>query len=358
MTEARKRKRGGAGAILWSVAALIVLGVAALIVLLALRPPEESEDTAELPVPVRIRVLEPRAVHDRIELPGRVEAWVDAVLAAEQPGRVTAIEADKGDRVAAGTVLARLDDRMWAAALRRAEATLREAERDCTRLEALSRTGAVADQDLDAVRLRRDLAAVTRDEAEIGLSRCTIRAPIDGRIDDRRIEEGEFAREGQAVFRLIATARVKLVFDMPERDILSVAPGRVVQAVFDPLPGQSVTGTVCFVAAAADPHSNTFRVEAEVDNGDGTLRPGMLARVSLPGRARDAFVVPLEAVVPHRGDHVVFLAQDDRAVRRVVLLDRLLTSEAVIADGVRAGERLIVDGHRGLTDGAAIRVRD
>jgi membrane fusion protein, multidrug efflux system len=151
---------------------------------------------------------------------------------------------------------------------------------------------------------------------------------------------------------------VKLAFDVPERDVLSVAPGQAVQAVFDPLPGQVVTGAVRFVAEAADPRSNTFNVEAEVDNAGGRLRPGMIARVTLPGRARQAFVVPLEAVVPHRGDHVVFLARDDGAIRRVVLLDRLLNSEAVITGGVRAGERLIVEGHRGLTDGAIIREQE
>jgi membrane fusion protein (multidrug efflux system) len=68
-------------------------------------------------------------------------------------------------------------------------------------------------------------------------------------------------------------------------------------------------------------------------------------------------VVPLATVLPYRGEHVVYLARDGRAVRRVVRLDRFLSTEVVIAEGLAPGDCVIVEGHRGVIDGALLDVK-
>ena len=102
--------------------------------------------------------------------------------------------------------------------------------------------------------------------------------------------------------------------------------------------------------------TSAFRVEAVVANPAGELKPGMIASVQFKRGARDgAIVIPLAAVVPARGEHVVFVAKDDRAERRVVRIAAIAGQSAVIESGVDAGDEVIIRGHRALIDGALIQ---
>ncbi|MBN1556612.1 MAG: efflux RND transporter periplasmic adaptor subunit [Lentisphaerae bacterium] len=343
------------GLLIWTIPAAIGAGIAVMAAVLILRKPEARPVQEEKAVPVRTRILAARRVADTVRLPGLLEPSTETGLSVEQAGRITALSADKGDRVEAGQTLLRLDSRTWEAMLRRAEVELREAEKDYVRYEELSRTGAVSQSDLDRVRQRRDLAQAARDEAAVYVERCTVRTPLEGVVDARPVEVGEFVREGQPVFTVVATDSMTLAVDVPERDIGAVRPGMALPCVISALNDRAVTGTVSFVAARAGSGNNAYRVEADLRNTDGALKGGMIADVTLVRRILDgAIVIPLAAVVPQRGEHVAFCVEEGRAVRRVVRIDEIMGHEAVIGAGLKAGDALVVEGQRGLADGMAV----
>jgi membrane fusion protein (multidrug efflux system) len=315
------------------------------------------ESPKEKPVPVRVLRVRAAEEVEAITFPGRVEARVDAVLAAEKSGRIVEILADKGERVAAGQALLRLDSRTWEALLRQAEIEKREADRDFERWQELERTGAVSASEMDAVRKRRDLAEATLAQALTAVSQCVVRSPMDGLVDDRAVEAGEYATEGMAVFRVVDVERVKVVADVPESQVFAVRTGMplVVQAAV-PEPA-AFTGTVAFVSLVAQRESNTYRAEIVLDNRDHRLRPGFIVQVALPGRIGGPGVaVPLTAVVPKKGEHTVFLLRDGRAVRRLVRIQAIRGDEALVSTGLQADDEVVVDGQRALQDGAAVAV--
>ena len=307
------------------------------------------------PVAVRVQTAAVKDVPEVVTYSGRIEAEVDVMLAAEQSGRVVWLGADKGDAVRQGQPLLRVDSRVHTANVERAEASLRQAADDFKRLEEMRRAGAVSESELENMRTRRDLARIELDEARIHLDKCQLASPVSGILVDRQAELGAYAAPGQTVFHLAAIDRVKVQFDVPERDVFAVQPGLEVPFTIDSAPGRAFSARVSFVAPAADKRSNTFRAEMLIDNADHFLKPGIIVNVAVTRRImRDALTVPLEALIPSKGQYLVYVVENGHAVRRLVNLATIVDSLAALRDGLKAGDRVVVDGQRRLSDGSPV----
>jgi len=341
------------------VLAGITLACVLVIVLLRVFRPDEPtpEPPDEQAVAVTVIHVEPRTREDRVSLPGRVEAWSDVQVAVEQAGRVTALHVDEGARVAAGDPLLQIDGRSWQAALDRAAVQAADAQRDLERLRELRATGAVSVSELDAMESRARLAAIALDEARLQVERCAPVAPIAGTVDRRLVSVGEHVQPGQPVFRLVDAERVKIRFHVPERDIAAVRPGDRHRFRLDAVADGIFTGAVHVAAQAAEPGGHAFRVELEADNAAGDIRPGMIAQIDLRrGTLTDAIILPIEAIVPLKGETVVYTVEDSRAVRRVVRIGGFLDTDVIIRSGIASGDAVIVDGNRAVLDGTRVRV--
>ncbi len=356
MSEEKKRRRFSLSAgsiVLW---ALLILVVVIIVVMSGAKPPEESVETiAEKAVLVRALTVEPRAIDDMVVLPGRVEADKSAQLAAEKNGRIVELAVDRGDKVKAGQVLVRIDGRHWEVYGKQAAIELADAERDLARWEKLKGEGAVSSSEYEAMKRRRDLAEVAVEEAAVHVSQCDTVSPIDGVVDARFVEMGEYLVEGQPICTVVSRDQLNAIVRVPEKDIGAVKQDMRLTIHSDALPGLELAGRVDFIAQAGDPTANTFAVELVVEDPPPGLRPGMVVDVKLLRDVRhDAIVVPLASVIPKRGDHVVFVVEDERAVLKVVRIDEIIGQEVVLASGLQAGDRLVVDGHRTLQDGVPV----
>lgn len=342
--------------VLWAVLACLATGIVALAVWKKRQPPPAPP--AERAVAVKVATVVPRSFADVRVLPGRVAADQDITLSAEKPGRAVEVAADKGDAVSDGQVLVRLDARLWEAARDRARVERADAERERDRLDRLKATGAVSQSDLDAATSRCAMAEVMLREAEVNMDQCVVRSPVDGLVEERWVEPGERVGEGQPLMRVVVVKPLTIEVDVPERDIGGVVTGGAVPFSAAGVAVGTLTGVVSFVASQAHPASNTFRVELTVRDAPAVLRPGMIVDVRLPrGESASAIVVPLHAVVPRKGDHMVFVVgEGDRAVSRLVRIGRIIGSSAVLDSGLAPGDRLVVEGQRMLQDGALLQV--
>ncbi len=299
----------------------------------------------EVIVPVQVIEAAAQDRADLIILSGLVLADIDATLAAEKSGRVVELLADRGEAVTNGQVLLRLDDRT-------ARIAFEDAARNLERFEKLSGTGAVSQKDLDDIRKVHDLA-------ETALSDCTVKSPADGIVNERYVEEGEYVMPGTPVFDVIAIDPVRITVDIPERNVSSLTAGEPVPFEVLSLPGEKFTGTVAYISSKASTDNNAFRIELTVANPDQILRPGMIASVQHQrGIRKNAITLPLSAIIPQKGDNVVFLVRDGRAVRQMVRIDSILETEAMLLSGVEPGDLVVTRGNRMLTDGTAVSIQD
>lgn len=332
---------------------LIVSGI----VFLALMPsrPERPPQAASAAVPVAIEVAIETNVPEIVRYPGIVQAQTAVSLAVEGAGRIVELLADKGENVAAGGLLLRLDSRSQAAAVEQARVNVRESTNDFARLEGLRGTGAVSASDFDSAQARKQRAEIALTEAQVALSKCEVRTPISGVVVDRPVEVGEFVSPGTLAFKVSNVDRVKVVLDLPERDVFVVTNGLRIPFSVESLGEREYTGTVTYVAAAAEPLSNTYRTEILTDNPDLILKAGVIVRARLIRRTiPGAVTVSLGAVIPDKGQYVAFVVEDGVAVRRIVRLAAVVDDRAVISEGVRPGERLVVEGQRLISDGEPV----
>lgn len=334
---------------------LLVAGALALIFW-----PKGRKDLAPTPPPsvqVSVQDVAVTNIGEEVVFTGRVEAEKDLYLAVDDNGRILWVGADQGDRVTRGQLLLRLDDAAATAAVARAEISLRQAEDDLGRWTAMKAAGAVSVHDYETVRNHRDMARIALEEAIGMLDKRRVSSPVDGVVNRRYAEVGEMAMPGKPAFQVVQNDRVKVIVDIPERDAGCIRPGMPLAFAVDALGGRICTGEVVFVAVAADPASLTFRTELMAGNSGGELKPGMIARVRVTrGMKGNAVVVPLQALIPDQGQYVAYVVVEERAVRRVVKLASVADTLAIVEEGLRQGDRIIVAGQRKVTDGVSVKV--
>ena len=339
---------------LWVAVVLAVI----LIIVLALLPkpePDEVEDTAN-PVLVSTLTVTPRDLVQSIALPGQVIPQKTVMLAAEIGGVITEMHISKGETVAQGAVLARIDHRHWEAQHRQAQVEARDAQRDLQRWERMAAEGAVSQSELDAVQRRHELAQIALELAQIQLDKSYIRAPADGIVDDRLLEAGAYINEGQNLFRFLQPTPMKIAFHVPEQDVAMIRTNQNLRVRAHALgDADRFQARILHVAQEAPTPTFSYPAELLVENAPDGLRAGMIVDVEVQRAVlEDALAVPLAAVIPRRGEHVVFLYRDGVAERTVVWIHTMINGEVVITSGLEPGDDVIVAGHRALQDGVPV----
>jgi membrane fusion protein (multidrug efflux system) len=321
-----------------------------------------SESGAETAVPppaerlaqVRTLALEPRAVIDRASLPADLMPRRRATLAAEVGGTVESVAGEIGQAVAAGRVLATIDERVYAQQVAEAEALLRQALQQHERARNLFERKAVTKVILLDAETGRDVAEARLASARLQLDKARVRAPWAGRIAARRVDAGDFVAPGTPLFELVDSSRLKVRAPARAADVPFLVVGREVEVRVDAYPGEVFRARVERLGAELDPASRTLDVEAEIANPDGRLRPGLPARLEVPRRElAGALVVPSSAVLDLGETKAVYVVVEGRAARRAVTLGPVIGEEVVI-EGLERGARVVIEGQHAIADGQAV----
>ena len=326
---------------------------------------EQTGDAAEeyrRVINVEVERVEPRPFTLVIRLTGVAVAMRDVVVSAEEAGVVRRINADKGSRVLAGNAILRLDDTILKAQVRAASAQAEYDEEVWQRRKKLyEEDGVGSELAYHEARHAAEQSSANLDVLETRLARTTIRAPIKGIVDSRRVEVGTMVSPGTPVARIVQADTMKILAGIPERYALHVSAGTDASVAFDVLPGKTFAGSMTFVGATVDPDNRTFPIELTLPNPGGQIKPGMVAEVSVvQAELADAVVVPRQALVSMEEGHIVFVVEgageESLAAARSVLVSASQGNDVVVGSGLAAGDRLVVVGQGGLTDGDRVRV--
>jgi RND family efflux transporter MFP subunit len=322
-----------------------------------------------------VRTVEVRAgrLQHCLSFHGVLEPVTRARLAFQSPGVVSSRPAAMGQFVRRGELLATLDNPELGPAQKAAAARLQEAlaqrdqaERDLQRLRSLARTGAVGEEQVEQTAAQLDSlqAAVARAEADLAGTRqrledATLLAPFDGVISMTGVEPGEFVAAGQPVMALGGLDRLEVRVLLPASLVSALAVGEELDLRVPQLDPRLLRGRVTEVSAIGERDTGLFPVTVElaVTPELPMVRPGMQAEVLVDYADVEGLLVPLSAVVdPVGGNPQLFIEAEGR-VRQVLVQVLAVANDqvALAAAGVAAGDRVVVAGHRSLTDGQAVR---
>lgn len=320
---------------------------------------------------------------EQVPLAFKASGYVDDLLRhSGADGRLRATQ--PGDRVAKGTVLARIRENDYRERVNQGRAKLAEVEAsqlkarlDLERARTLYDAESLTKPDLDAAQsafdsaqARVSAARADIELASIALRDCALVSPATGIVLERRIEVGTLAAAGTVGFVLGDLSSVKARFGIPDGMIQSVTLGDAIGVMVEAVAGTTFAGRVTAIAPSADPQSRVFDVEVTIPNRDGRLRPGMIGTVSVgepAGEAADVarrpLTVPLTAVVRSQagaGQLAVLVVekQDAAEVARLrhVELGDVIGNGIAVLKGVNAGDRVVTSGATFLVDGDPVRV--
>jgi len=314
-------------------------------------------------------VVESRSGGEQITLLGELD--IDPRLYAEVgvplSARVTRLRAETGERVQRGHVLAELASPELGRAraeylsadarVRLADAAL-ERKRDLA-AERIVPLREVQEAESAAAEARaglRSAGATIRafgddppadDTPDATSSAFILRSPVAGVVIERTTFVGQLVDPSTPAFRIADLSTLWLVVHAFERDAVRLEGGVTARVVFPALPGRTFTGVVAMVGRHVERDSRTVPVRIDVPNSGDVLRPGMSATAVVPIGASDESIltVPVAAVQRVRNEWCVFLPLDEGAfeIRRIGR-GRDLAGEVEVLSGVRAGDRIVVDG--------------
>lgn len=274
-------------------------------------------------------------------------------IAPQTAGRITKINAEIGDFVSAGQVLAEMDQ----ANLEQARLRLQNSEEELGRVKMLLQEGGISQSDYDALELNFKVA---RSSYENLLENTVLRSPVTGVVTARNYDKGDMYSMSQPLFTVQKITPVKLLVPISESDYTKVNKGDKVTITADALPGKEYSGTIVRLYPVMDAATHTFNVEVQVRNENRELRPGMFARATVDFGDNYNFVVPDQAAVKMQGagTRQIFVLNPDNTVSiKVVTLGRHFDGKYEILSGLSEGDIIVVKGQSTLRAGDKVEVK-
>jgi len=323
---------------------------------------------------VRTTVVRSGEGGQTLALPGTLQGFQQAPIAARAAGYVRRWTKDIGSHVAKGEVLAVIEapevDQQLSqaeAARQQAAAGLALAKSTVDRWEALRRKDVVSQQELDERRSGATQAAANLAAADANVQRLRqlqgftrVTAPFDGVITRRNVEVGDLVdSSGKTLFVLTQMDPLRIYVNVPQSYAQLVRAGQKVVVTQAELRGRTFTGEVARSAGAIDPATRTMQVEINLPNRDGTLLPGAYVQVDLPLAGAKTLVVPTNVLLFRgEGTRVALVDADHRVRLKPVTLGRNLGESIEVLGGVADGDRLVVNPSDSLAEGDAIAIGD
>lgn len=348
---------------------------------------QDEAPPAPPPPEVVVQVVRTTPVPNIVELPGRLQAVRTAEVRARVDGIVERRTYVEGTDVRAGAVLFQIDPKPLKARLDAAQATLRRAQaeaknaaRNVERFEPLVARNAISQQEFDAAQAR--LAQAEADvgsaqaqveQARLDLGYATVTAPISGRAGRAQVTEGALvsAAEGTLLTTVEQLDPIHVNFSQSSGKLLELRrdmeTGRLripdlksiqVTLLLEDGTAYGEAGRINFLDMAVDPGTGTVSLRAEVPNKERVLLPGEFVRARVEaGSNPSGIVVPQKAVQLSSSSATVMVVEANNTVAvRPVKLGDLFGEDWIIEDGLKPGERVIVEGRMKVQPGMTVRI--
>ncbi|MCH7548939.1 MAG: efflux RND transporter periplasmic adaptor subunit [Candidatus Krumholzibacteriota bacterium] len=325
--------------------------------------PLEREPVAR---PIKTVVVGEDAVTER-SFPGLVEASNRVDLSFRVKGPLTELKVTRGMDVKKGFLIARLDPRDYQIALEEAKASFTKADADFRRYQSLYEKDAVSLAELDQRRSQRDVTKARQDDAESNLSYTYLRAPFDGTISDRFVENFEVVAAQQPIVSLENFDMLDILIDLPEHLIATVRDKKddmSIVATFDAAPGVEYPVTIKAITSQADPATRTYEVRVSMKQpSEINVLTGMTAQVTskttVTNTSGGVNVIPAVAVFEDdEGKSCVWVIDEEMTVHKREVVPGEITGvgEIVIEDGLNPGDRVAVAAVAQLREGMKVRL--
>ena len=312
------------------------------------------------------------------EYPGTVVALNQTELRAQVTGYVTGIYFKDGDKVRKGQRLYSIDQQLYnanyqqsIAALQVQETNLLKAQKDADRYHELDKKDAIARQQVDyadaaleAARKQVDAAKANVNAVRANVNFATIIAPFNGTIGISQVRTGTSVVAGQTILNTISTDNpIGVDFAVDQKEVYRFTQLQQKQKANDSTFSIGFSnevypyhGSISFIDRAVDPQTGTIKTRLVFPNDKNMLKAGMSTTVRvLNNAAQKSVVIPYKAITEQLGEFFVYVVGDSNKVsQRKLTLGKQIGTNIIVTDGLKEGEKVVVQGVQNLREGAVI----
>jgi RND family efflux transporter MFP subunit len=324
---------------------------------------------AAAPLAVKEATAQALKVPRTLTLSGSLIGSEEAKVAAGAAGKVLSTNVERGSVVHKGALLAKLDARALGAQAAEAAAQVEslkaqeaQAKLDCQRTEQMFQKGAISKADYDKSRTQCETSkwSVSAAEARRSLTAealrdTEIRAPFSGMIVERFVTAGEYVRPDSPVVSLVDVDALRIELTVPEADVATIKQGMTVDFHTASNDGPAYHGKIRYVGPSVRQQTRDAVVEAAIDNQGHDLRPGMFVTARLALGEQTLAAVPESAVRNEGTLHHVFMVVGGRLEDHLVQVDQTRGGLVPIVNGIKVGDKVVVDVTADMRDGALVQ---
>ena len=312
------------------------------------------------PTVVETTTVQQESWHPYLTSIGTLSARQGVDIKAEAPGLVSEVLFESGQDVKKESLLVQLDDDIERANLHSYEAARKLAKQTWDRNRTLLVKKAISQTLFDQSSASLDEARAAVDQTKASLHKKKIHAPFSGRIGIRRVEPGDYVKEGDLIATLQNINQLYVDFNLPEQDYPELYDGQDIRFTVRAFPNQPFQGTVDAINARIDRNTRNIEVRAVVENNDLQLIPGMFADIQILAREpQQVITVPQTAVTYTLYGDSVYLVDNSKPNHMVVRLTPVTTGDiqdnrVAITSGLNTGDIVVTSGQLKLRNGGRV----
>ena len=296
-----------------------------------------------------------------INTSGKLYSSAESKLSFKIPGIIAQINADEGQTVKKGTLLAALDLVEMNARVTQAKSAQEKAQRDLERAQRLYADSVVTLEQLQNARTALDIATSDKQVAEFNLRHSTIYAPENGKILKRFAEEGELIGAGNPVF-LYGSNKEGWVLraGVTDRQIVQLQVGDKAVVTFDAYPDLIFPARISEIEAVANPYTGTFEVEVQLEKSEIPLYSGFVGKVTItPGKTREYSIIPIESLIEGDLNEGYIYAADrgnNVATKHKIKIYKIVGNQMLVYSGLEDVTEVVTYGAPYLTQNSTINI--
>ncbi|MCU7495898.1 MAG: efflux RND transporter periplasmic adaptor subunit [Ignavibacteria bacterium] len=289
---------------------------------------------------------------------GDISPVQQANIFSKVSGNIERMYADIGSRVRRNQMLAVIDSTELFQQYEQALATFNNNKINYNRTKQLFQQNLIARQELDNAEAALKVSSANFATAQTRLSYARITAPFSGYITKRFLDRGALVQPGSStLYTIMDNDSVKIVVNILEKDIPSIALGKKAILKVDAFPGRDFLGTISRVNQAIDLTTRTLAVEIVIPNRDYALKPGMYAEVNIiAAQHLNTLTVPVQSVMHDDKGNFVYLFEGGNAKRGDVQTGADQNGRTEVTRGLTDSANVITVGQQFLKDGIKVRL--
>lgn len=296
-----------------------------------------------------------------VDIQATVEAEDMVAASSEMGGRVIRMKLEEGDYVKKGSLVATIDMESVDKQIAEIEKSLELAKEVFERQDRLWKQNIGSEIQYLQAKNNKERLEKSLETVRFQQTKANVYAPISGVVDMVMVNAGEMTSPGMPIVQLLDLRKVKVVANLPETYLGTIDKGEKVTIKFPALDMEK-QGRVSLIGRSINPANRTFKVEVEMRNSDKLLKPNLLASMMIRDFSADnAITLPLELVQQEvSGKNYIYVVTDGEngkiAKKTYVKTGEAYDGNIIIKEGLTGDEQVVMDGARGLTDGALIEL--